>query len=1005
MPGKDLRLLALDGGGIRGLSSLMILEQLMQTIDPEALPKPCEYFDMIGGTSTGGLIAIMLGRLRLSIDECIDAYLSLSDRVFRKKGHRVTVKGQMQGRFDSEELARAVKEIVKKQGLPEDALLKDTPGASCKVFVCATSKETSETVCLTSYRSPRGGDDLLNTAKIWEACRATSAASSFFDSISIGRYGEEFIDGATGANNPVWELWNQAQVIWGPEPLEKNIKCLVSIGTGIPSLKPFLDDVFHIGKTLVAIATETEQTAETFRRDKTYMDDGRYFRFNVLRGLEDIGLEESKKRKEIAAVTRRYVASQDVFKQMQACGNNLSGREYFGSYRTPFSLQGVPIVHEFVDRPSDMAEIERVLLPRRHHRRKMIFVVHGLGGMGKTQLAVEFARKHHSRFSSVFWLDGQTESSLKQSIANSASRIPEGQIAEAIRAYSTSGDGDINAIVKDVLGWLSKSDNTEWLLIFDNVDRDHRRRDADPNAEGLLSLLYGLPLALAQAASYLRETGIDFATYTKFYKQQWKELMESHDDTGTPLQDYPNRSVWTTWTISFNAIREKNEAAANLLLLWAHLANQDLWYGLLAAAWHNMTDCGYDSTDHLPTWLHGIASSELKFTDAIRLLHHYSLIEDTEGLPSYATHPVVHQWALHMQDETQRVDLARLAVIILGWAKPDKFTRDFWTTQRRLHAHAQCCSQWILMSVTNRSDRRSRACNVMSAEEKHTGLMLGALNNLGFLYWNQGKLVEGEKISQYALQEAERQLGSEHERTLTVVHNLGTVYNDQNKLAEAELMYQRALQGREKALGPEHQETLRTVHSLGLLYSDQGKLAKAELMYQRALQGMEKVLGPEHQETLRTVHSLGDLYQNQDKLAEAELMYQRALQGMEKVLGLEHQETLSTVHNLGVLYSNQGKLAEAELMYQRAIQGYEGTLGSENVATHKPALAVIYNLGELYEKQGELADAKKMFTRALVGYQTVLGPSHPYSLDASRWIEFLEESHGIMNTFCFVVHA
>jgi len=54
MPGKDLRLLALDGGGIRGLSSLMILEQLMQTIDPDSPPKPCEYFDMIGGTSTGG---------------------------------------------------------------------------------------------------------------------------------------------------------------------------------------------------------------------------------------------------------------------------------------------------------------------------------------------------------------------------------------------------------------------------------------------------------------------------------------------------------------------------------------------------------------------------------------------------------------------------------------------------------------------------------------------------------------------------------------------------------------------------------------------------------------------------------------------------------------------------------------------------------------------------------------------------------------------------------------
>jgi hypothetical protein len=195
-------------------------------------------------------------------------------------------------------------------------------------FVCATSKETSETVCLTSYKSPRGNNDLLNSVKIWEACRVTSAASSFFDPIAIGRYHEEFVDGATGANNPVVQLWNQAQLMWGPDPLEGKVQCVVSIGTGIPSLKPFRDDLLHIGETLVAIATETEQTAEQFRQDKVYLDSSnRYFRFNVVRGLEDIGLEESTKRKEIAATTRRYIASHDVFKQMQACAGNLASRE------------------------------------------------------------------------------------------------------------------------------------------------------------------------------------------------------------------------------------------------------------------------------------------------------------------------------------------------------------------------------------------------------------------------------------------------------------------------------------------------------------------------------------------------------------------------------------------------------------------------------------------------------------------------------------------------------
>lgn len=136
MPGKDLCLLSLDGGGVRGLSSLAILKRLMETINPDAPPKPCEYFDMIGGTSTGGLIAIMLGRLEMNIDECIDAYVALFDRVFRKKRHRITINGYVQGRFDTEELERSIREIVKrKDKAGENALLKGSENQQCKVLV------------------------------------------------------------------------------------------------------------------------------------------------------------------------------------------------------------------------------------------------------------------------------------------------------------------------------------------------------------------------------------------------------------------------------------------------------------------------------------------------------------------------------------------------------------------------------------------------------------------------------------------------------------------------------------------------------------------------------------------------------------------------------------------------------------------------------------------------------------------------------------------------------
>jgi len=198
----------------------------------------------------------------------------------------------------------------------------------CVSFVCATSKQTSDTVYLASYRSPRSDNsDLLESTTIWQACRATSAATTFFDPIAIGPFDEEFVDGALGANNPVYGVWNQAQDLWGDQ-LQRKLRCLVSIGTGVPSLKPVRGDALGILSTLKELATETEKTAERFHRDKSSLDDeGRYYRFNVDHGLEDVGLEESKKKAEIAAATRRYVESQGVFKQMKACANNLALRE------------------------------------------------------------------------------------------------------------------------------------------------------------------------------------------------------------------------------------------------------------------------------------------------------------------------------------------------------------------------------------------------------------------------------------------------------------------------------------------------------------------------------------------------------------------------------------------------------------------------------------------------------------------------------------------------------
>lgn len=110
--------------------------------------------------------------------------------------------------------------------------------------------------------------------------------------------------------------------------IEDNLQCVVSIGTGIPSLKPFGSNVQDVAAALLAIATSTERVAEDFhRRNDTWFNEKRAFRFNVVQGLQDIGLEEASKQGEILAMTKKYIATQRVLEQMKECAQNLRQRE------------------------------------------------------------------------------------------------------------------------------------------------------------------------------------------------------------------------------------------------------------------------------------------------------------------------------------------------------------------------------------------------------------------------------------------------------------------------------------------------------------------------------------------------------------------------------------------------------------------------------------------------------------------------------------------------------
>jgi hypothetical protein len=160
------------------------------------------------------------------------------------------------------------------------------------------------------------------------------------------------------------------------------------------------------------------------------------------------------------------------------------------------------------------------------------------------------------------------------------------------------------------------------------------------------------------------------------------------------------------------------------------LDNEDLWHGLFVTACRSSSV----AAKMLSEWIGEIASSEIRFSRAMQLLRNYSLVEEVAETRSYATHPVVHQWAYHPQGRCFATELSRLLVVTIGWAVPASSTRDYSIVQRRLLPHAQACSRQIGKREAGWDHRvnKGNTKDVSKGEEQETAL--NATHLLGDLY-------------------------------------------------------------------------------------------------------------------------------------------------------------------------------------------------------------------------------------------------------------------------------
>jgi len=663
--------------------------------------------------------------------------------------------------------------------------------------------------------------------------------------------------------------------------------------------------------------------------------------------------------------------------------------------------------------------------------------IHGLGGVGKTQLAVEYAYRHADDYDLVWWVRAEEPAALAADYAALARPLdlPE------------RDEPDQRLVVQAVRRWLGQHDG--WLLVFDNARRPEdlrpylppggaghvlltsrnphwralaspltvkvmeraesvafllkRTGQTDEAAAGQLAEALGdLPLALAQAGAYISQTGTTFPTYLDLFQTRRTELWEKE----RPPLDYP-ATVATTWDLAFQQIQRASPTGADLLNLCAFLAPDDIPQDLLR-----------EGAQHLPRPLAEAVADPLKFDEAVAALLQYSLMERTGD--ALSVHRMVQAVArdrlpeeAHRRfDGAHRRAWAEAAVRLVNDAFP--FESDdvrTWLQCARLLPHALAAAGHaealhVAPEATGRllnqagtylwgraefAEAKAAYERALAIWEKQLGLehpnVASAVNNLGMVLQDLGDLAGARAHCERALAIDEAALGSHHPEVARDVNNLGSVLQDLGDLTGARAHYERALAIDEAAFGPHHPNVARDVNNLGMVLQDLGDLAGARAACERALAIDEAAFGPHHPEVARDVNNLGSVLQALGDLAGARAHYERALAICEKVLGPEHSDVASAVNNLGMVLQDLGDLAGARAAYERALAIDEAAFGP-----HHPDVARnLWNLGTVLQGQGEIQSAREAYQRALATFEHFLGPDHPHTRGVRQSLDSLPQ--------------
>ncbi|EIT82371.1 TPR repeat protein [Aspergillus oryzae 100-8] len=703
----------------------------------------------------------------------------------------------------------------------------------------------------------------------------------------------------------------------------------------------------------------------------------------------------------------------------------------------------------FVGRDAELRTIRKDLHPssqggQRKQQQQQRLAIGGIGGVGKTQIALTYAQTPHASYETVLWFNAATEISLKNSFATAAGLIFGSRVSQSLEG---------NEAVRRTREWLSDPENSKWLLIFDNYDNPSdfkldsyyppaahgaiiitTRQMADLFAVQLAERLAGLPLALATAGAYLQKSPFTFQRYLEEYENRW------NIDPCRPvkLQEYQERTLYTTWEISYNRLMKDDPEAAAMLRILAYFDNQCLWYELF----HTGLKDGFPPYE--------VISNDISFNGAMTALVEYSFLEFHPALKEWSMHKCVHDWvsanlrkAIGPQGYWYAFDCVSGSIKLsdkeslayphysryvphanhLGQSRFLKSDIIQMITPERLGAVRDITSLLQYQAQYESAERLLRSfLQSQAAHDPDNEVNLLIMHDLGYICLKQVKDSEAKELLGRALAGLEQIPGMNDSSLASIRMNLGHVYTNQGDYQAAEQMYLQAFFGKHVA-GDKHipvaldlltmvesglhtsrkhdnfeplswflvisdnekslvhkglvKDFLNVSENICGLLERTGKTDQAERMLKRIILVRENILGPAHFSTLTSVGNLALLYKDRGKLDDAESLYKRVFTAREKLYGATHYSTIRVLQELGHLQSMQNRFRDAEDSFTRALNELKTIFGQHNERT----VRAILDLASLYAQHGKSLAAEQMYTRALTLRETVLGLSDPLTLD------------------------